>query len=145
MPWRPIGLRVVKAPTLLRQTANRWRQGCQPYAPAALHPQVSFFIFLCMKTKPEIAIEWHQCVSKFCCALQLWEVNSARGIWTLWGSGTMASTVPENRQKNNSVAVLPLSSTAAPRGSRWSRRMPPGKARSAAATMDTHLDWREVW
>jgi hypothetical protein len=31
-------------PTLLRQTANRWRQGCQPYAPAALYPQVSSFI-----------------------------------------------------------------------------------------------------
>jgi hypothetical protein len=41
-PWRPIGLREVKAPTLLRQTANRWRQGCQPYAPAARYPQVSF-------------------------------------------------------------------------------------------------------
>jgi hypothetical protein len=25
--------------------ANRWRQGCQPYAPAALYPQVSLFIF----------------------------------------------------------------------------------------------------
>jgi hypothetical protein len=34
----------VKAPTLLRQTANRWQQGCQPYAPAALYPQ-GFFIF----------------------------------------------------------------------------------------------------
>jgi hypothetical protein len=34
------------APTLLRQTANRWRQGCQPYAPAALYPQVSFLRFL---------------------------------------------------------------------------------------------------
>jgi hypothetical protein len=43
-PWRPIGLQEVKAPTLLRQTANRWRQGCQPYAPAALYPQVSLFL-----------------------------------------------------------------------------------------------------
>jgi hypothetical protein len=43
-PWRPIGLREVKAPTLLKQTANRWRQGCQPYAPAALYPQVSLFL-----------------------------------------------------------------------------------------------------
>jgi hypothetical protein len=33
----------IKAPTLLRQTANRWQQGCQPYLPAALYPQVSFF------------------------------------------------------------------------------------------------------
>jgi hypothetical protein len=44
-PWRPIGLREIKAPTLLRQTATRWRQGCQPYAPAALYPQVSLFFF----------------------------------------------------------------------------------------------------
>jgi hypothetical protein len=28
----------------LRQTANRWRQGCQSYAPAALYPQVSLFL-----------------------------------------------------------------------------------------------------
>jgi hypothetical protein len=34
-------LREVEAPTLLRQTANRWRQGCQPYAPAALLRRVS--------------------------------------------------------------------------------------------------------
>jgi hypothetical protein len=33
-------LREVEALTLLRQTANRRRQGCQPYAPAALYPQV---------------------------------------------------------------------------------------------------------
>jgi hypothetical protein len=45
-------LQDVKAPTLLRQTANRWRQGCQPYAPAALYPQevfiykVSWYSFL---------------------------------------------------------------------------------------------------
>jgi hypothetical protein len=39
-----MGLREVKAPTLLRQTANRWRQGCQPYAPAALYPQVYLFL-----------------------------------------------------------------------------------------------------
>jgi hypothetical protein len=35
---------VAEAPTLLKQTTNRWRQGCQPYAPAALYPQVSQFI-----------------------------------------------------------------------------------------------------
>jgi hypothetical protein len=45
-PWRPLGLREVEAPTLLRQTANRWRQGCQPYAPATVYPQVSFLRFL---------------------------------------------------------------------------------------------------
>jgi hypothetical protein len=37
-------LREVKAPTLLRHTANRWRKSCQPYAPAALYPQVSLFL-----------------------------------------------------------------------------------------------------
>jgi hypothetical protein len=39
-------LREVEAPTLLRQTANRWRHGSQPYAPAALYSQVSFLRFL---------------------------------------------------------------------------------------------------
>jgi hypothetical protein len=34
-----LGLGEVKAPTLLR-----WRQGCQPYAPATLYPQVSLFL-----------------------------------------------------------------------------------------------------
>jgi hypothetical protein len=34
-------LREVKDPTLLRLTANIWRHGCQPYAPAALYPQDS--------------------------------------------------------------------------------------------------------
>jgi hypothetical protein len=42
--WRSLGLREVEAPTLRRQTAKRWRQGCQPYASAALYPQVSFFL-----------------------------------------------------------------------------------------------------
>jgi hypothetical protein len=35
-----MGLQEVKVPTLLRQMANTWRQGCQPYALAALYPQV---------------------------------------------------------------------------------------------------------
>jgi hypothetical protein len=39
-------LREVKAPTLFTQTANRWRQGSEPYAPAALYSQVSFLRFL---------------------------------------------------------------------------------------------------
>jgi hypothetical protein len=46
MTWRPIGFREVNAPTFLRQTAIRWRQCCQPHAPAALYPQVSFLRFL---------------------------------------------------------------------------------------------------
>jgi hypothetical protein len=39
-------IREVEAPTLLRQTANRWRQGCQSCGPAAVYPQVSFLKFL---------------------------------------------------------------------------------------------------
>jgi hypothetical protein len=31
-------------PEGLGQTANGWRHGCQPYAPAALYPQVSLFL-----------------------------------------------------------------------------------------------------
>jgi hypothetical protein len=38
-PWRPIGLWDVEAPTFSRQSAHRWRWGCQPHAPAALYPQ----------------------------------------------------------------------------------------------------------
>jgi hypothetical protein len=40
-----IGLLEVKAPTLLRQTANKWRQGCEPYAPAGRTLPPGFFIF----------------------------------------------------------------------------------------------------
>jgi hypothetical protein len=29
-PWRPLRLRKVEAPTILRKTANRWRQVCKP-------------------------------------------------------------------------------------------------------------------
>jgi hypothetical protein len=46
-PWRPIGLWDVDAPTFSRQSARRWRWGCQPYAPAALHRQEdSWYSFL---------------------------------------------------------------------------------------------------
>ena len=62
------------------------------------------------------------------CALQLWEVNFAPVTWTAWVNGTTASTVLGSRQKSNSVAAQPLSSTAARRGSRWSQRIPPGKS-----------------
>jgi hypothetical protein len=38
-------MREVKAPTLLRHTADRRRQGCQPYAPAALFtPRFLYFL-----------------------------------------------------------------------------------------------------
>jgi hypothetical protein len=43
-PWRPIGWQKVKAPTLLRQTANRWRQGCEPYARPHFTPRFLYFL-----------------------------------------------------------------------------------------------------
>jgi hypothetical protein len=48
-PWRPPGLRDVEAPTLLIQTANRWQQGCQPYAPAALYPPGRFLVLISVR------------------------------------------------------------------------------------------------
>jgi hypothetical protein len=45
--WRPIALWDVEAPTSSRQSAHRWRWGCQPYAPAALYLQEdSWYSFL---------------------------------------------------------------------------------------------------
>jgi hypothetical protein len=41
--WRLIGLRDVKDPTLSRQSAHRWLQGCQPCAPVALYSPETFF------------------------------------------------------------------------------------------------------
>jgi hypothetical protein len=46
-PWKPTELRDVEAPTFSRQSAQRWRWGCQPYAPAVLYPQAdSWYSFL---------------------------------------------------------------------------------------------------
>jgi hypothetical protein len=46
-PWRPIGLWDVEAPTFSRQSAHRWRWGCQPHAPATLYSQEdSWYSFL---------------------------------------------------------------------------------------------------
>jgi hypothetical protein len=42
-PWRPTGLSDVEAPTISGQSAHRRRWGCQPYAPAALHPQEDYW------------------------------------------------------------------------------------------------------
>jgi hypothetical protein len=38
MSWRPIRLWDVEASIFSRQSAHRWRWGCQPYTPAALYP-----------------------------------------------------------------------------------------------------------
>jgi hypothetical protein len=42
-------LREVKAPTFSRQSAHRWRQDCQPYAPAALYPQDDFLVLMSVR------------------------------------------------------------------------------------------------
>jgi hypothetical protein len=43
----PTGVEAVEASTFFRQSAHRWRWGCQPYAPAALYPQEdSWYSFL---------------------------------------------------------------------------------------------------
>jgi hypothetical protein len=45
-PWRLIGLWEVEAPTFSRQSAHRWRWGCQSYAPAALYPPGRFLALI---------------------------------------------------------------------------------------------------
>jgi hypothetical protein len=42
-------LREVEAPTFSRQSAHRWRQGCQPYAPAAFYPPGRFLILFSVR------------------------------------------------------------------------------------------------
>jgi hypothetical protein len=46
--WRPIGLWGVEAPTFSRQSAHRWRWGCQPHMPAdrPFPQEVSWYWFL---------------------------------------------------------------------------------------------------
>jgi hypothetical protein len=43
-PWRPIGLWNVGDPTLSRQSAHRWRQGCQPSALSSIHQKHYFSV-----------------------------------------------------------------------------------------------------
>jgi hypothetical protein len=45
-PWSPIRLRDVEAATFSRQSAHRWRWGCQLYAPAALYPPGRFLVLI---------------------------------------------------------------------------------------------------
>lgn len=42
-------MREVEAPTLPRQSAERWRQGCQFYAPAALYSPEIFLVLICVR------------------------------------------------------------------------------------------------
>jgi hypothetical protein len=48
-PWRPIGLWDVEAPKFSRQSAHRWRWGCQPYAPPALYPPGKFLVLISVR------------------------------------------------------------------------------------------------
>jgi hypothetical protein len=45
-PWRPIGLWDVEAPTFSRQSAHRWRWGCETYAPTALYSPGRFPVLI---------------------------------------------------------------------------------------------------
>jgi hypothetical protein len=55
-PWRPIGLWDVKDPTLSRQSAHRWRLGCQPYASAALYPPERLVISVGSSVNPRVIV-----------------------------------------------------------------------------------------
>jgi hypothetical protein len=42
-----VGLREVESPHILRHSAHKWRQGCQPYVPATFYPhENSWYSFL---------------------------------------------------------------------------------------------------
>jgi hypothetical protein len=60
-PWIPIGLCDVKAPTHSRHSVQRWRWGCQPYAPTALNPLGIFLVLVsvrgCVDTKATVRLE----------------------------------------------------------------------------------------
>jgi hypothetical protein len=48
-PWRPIELWGTQAPTFSRQSAYRWRWGCQLYAPAALYATEKLLAFISVR------------------------------------------------------------------------------------------------
>jgi hypothetical protein len=59
--WRPIGLWDVKAPTISRQSADRWQWSCQPYVPTTLYSQEDYWnSFLLRGWKDEVnwKIQW---------------------------------------------------------------------------------------
>jgi hypothetical protein len=46
-PWRPFRIARNWGSHIYKHSAHRWRQGCQPYAPAAIYPQEdSWYLFL---------------------------------------------------------------------------------------------------
>jgi hypothetical protein len=49
VPWRPIGLWDVQAPTFSRQSAHRWRWDCQPHVPATLYPLGRFLVLISVR------------------------------------------------------------------------------------------------
>jgi hypothetical protein len=48
-PWRSVGLWDVEAPTFSKQSAHRWRWGCQPHVPTALYPIGRFLILISVR------------------------------------------------------------------------------------------------
>jgi hypothetical protein len=58
-PWRPIGLWDIEDPTFSRQSAHRWRWGCQPHWPEILYSQEdSWYSFLLKCWVDPRAIVW---------------------------------------------------------------------------------------
>jgi hypothetical protein len=50
MPWRPMVLWDIEAPIFSRQSAHRWRWGCQPYAPTGGPlPQRQFLVLISVR------------------------------------------------------------------------------------------------
>jgi hypothetical protein len=48
-PWRPIGLWDVEAPKFSRQSTQRWRKDCQPYASVVLYHPGSFPVLISVR------------------------------------------------------------------------------------------------
>jgi hypothetical protein len=44
-----MGLWDVKAPTFFRQSAHKWRWGCQPYTPAGLYPSGRYLVLISVR------------------------------------------------------------------------------------------------
>jgi hypothetical protein len=57
-PWGLTGLWDVEVATFSRQSAHKWRWGCQPYEPAAIYPSGrSLVLFSVKSVRPQYALD----------------------------------------------------------------------------------------